>query len=283
MRILLAIHNAYTDSTSGAAHSMRILMKWLQEGGHEYRVWPRHVSTPDRRTTLTRTCQHSVCRSDVRRRPKAFVRSVKKPANMVVGRPAVDFVLDGVPVTTILTRALSGSPAERYEVEQFLFHLEDSLHRSRPDVLVTYGGHPLVQQTMARARGRGVRCVFSLRNTGYEDRKYFEHVDNVFTTSAYLSRLYREAIGLRSTGIDSPIDWEEVLAPEDMRRYVTFVNPLPSKGAMVFARLADMLGSARSGYPAARRAIGSQCRRTQFNSRTRFRQVPRRSWWRRPR
>ena len=27
MRILLAIHNAYADATSGAAHSMRVLMQ----------------------------------------------------------------------------------------------------------------------------------------------------------------------------------------------------------------------------------------------------------------
>jgi hypothetical protein len=30
MRMLLAIHNAYTDHTSGAALSMRILMQWLR-------------------------------------------------------------------------------------------------------------------------------------------------------------------------------------------------------------------------------------------------------------
>lgn len=38
MRILLAIHNAYTDHTSGAAHSMRIIMQWLAEAGHDVRV-----------------------------------------------------------------------------------------------------------------------------------------------------------------------------------------------------------------------------------------------------
>ena len=38
MRILLAIHNAYTDHTSGAAQSMRILMQWLAEAGHDVRV-----------------------------------------------------------------------------------------------------------------------------------------------------------------------------------------------------------------------------------------------------
>ena len=38
MRILLAIHNAYTDHTSGAAQSMRILMQWMANAGHDVRV-----------------------------------------------------------------------------------------------------------------------------------------------------------------------------------------------------------------------------------------------------
>jgi glycosyltransferase involved in cell wall biosynthesis len=224
-------------------------MKWLREGGHECRVLG--TARFDARPPDDFDAHLTELGVPLRRAPapKAFVRSVRKPANVVVGRPTVDFLLDDVPVTTLVTRAQRGSPAERYELEQFLFHLEDAFHQFRPDVLVTYGGHPLVQETMSRARRRGVRSVFALHNTGYEDRKYFEHVDSVLTCSAYLSGLYREALGLRSTGIDSPIDWEEVLAPEEMRRYVTLVNPLPQKGVMVFARLADMLGSARPDIP----------------------------------
>jgi glycosyltransferase involved in cell wall biosynthesis len=249
MRILLAIHNAYTDSTSGAAQSMRILTKWLCEGGHDCRVLGTgrfDARPPDDFDAHLAELGVPLHRASA---PKAFVRSVKKPANMVVGRSTVDFVLDGVPVTTLVTRAQRGSPAEHYESEQFLFHLDDYLHRFQPDVLLTYGGHPLVQETMRRARRGGARCVFSLRSTGYEDRRHFEYVDSVLTASVYLSRLYREAIGLNSTGIDSPIDWEEVVAPDEMRQYVTFVNPLPSKGVMLFARLADMLGSARPDIP----------------------------------
>ena len=249
MRILLAIHNAYSDSTSGAAHSMRILMKWLHEGGHDCRVLG--TARFDARPPDSFDAHLAELGVPLRRAPapKAFVRSVKKPANVVVGRPTIDFALDGVPVTTLVTRAQRGSPPEKYELEQFLFHLEDCFHQFTPDVLLTYGGHPIVQEAMSRARRRGIRCVFSLRNTGYDDRRYFEHVDSVLTTSEYLSRLYRDSIGLRSTGIDSPIDWDEVLAPEEMRRYVTFVNPLPAKGMMVVARLADMLGSARPDIP----------------------------------
>ena len=125
MRILLAIHNAYTDTTSGAAQSMRILMQWLAEGGHQCRVLGTarfDAKPPD-------SIEDHLAQLDVRlqRNPpsKAFVRSVNKPANMVVGRPTVDFVLDGVPVTMLMTRAEPGSTADRFESQQFLFLLDD--------------------------------------------------------------------------------------------------------------------------------------------------------------
>ena len=245
MRILLAIHNAYTDSTSGAAHSMRILMQWLQEGGHDCRVLATarfDAKPPD--DLAAHLAQLEV---PLDRRPpsKAFVRSVRKPPNMVVGRPTVHFRLDGVPVTMVLTRARPGTPADHLEVEQFLFTLDEMLQEFNPDLLVTYGGHHAVQQAMRRAKQHGATCVFSLRNFGYDDRRIFEHADHVFTTSPYVSEVYRKRIGLRSTGIESPIIWAEVEAPDEMRRFVTFVNPSLHKGSLIFARLADMLGSRR--------------------------------------
>jgi glycosyltransferase involved in cell wall biosynthesis len=149
----------------------------------------------------------------------------------------------------LLTRAPRESVAERFEAEQFLFLLDNVLRESKPDVLLTYGGHMVLQEAMRRARARGALCVFSLRNFGYEDRRYFQYVDQVFTTSPYVSDVYRQQIGLRSTGIESPIEWSEVEAPEDLRRFVTFVNPSPAKGSLLFARLADMLGAKRPDIP----------------------------------
>lgn len=249
MRILLAIHNAYTDATSGAAQSMRILMQWLSEGGHDCRVLATarfDAKPPD-------SIDDHLALLDVplQRNPpsKAFVRSVKKPANMVVGRPTIDFTIDNVPVTMLLTKAETGSPAERFEAQQLLFLLDNLLQQFAPDVLLTYGGHQVVQEAMRRARSCGATTVFSVRNRGYDDRRFFEHVDHAFTSSPFLSERYREAIGLRSTGIEPPIDWSDVEAPGGLRRFVTFVNPSPAKGAMLFARLADMLGSARPDIP----------------------------------
>ncbi len=249
MRILLAIHNAYSDSTSGAAHSMRIMMQWLAEGGHQCQV----LGTARFDGRPPDSIDNHLQGLDVtlRRHPpsKAFVRSVRKPANAAVGRPTVDFTLNDVPVTMLLTKAPQGSAAEQLEMEQFLFVYNELLHHLAPDVLVTYGGHPVIQETMRRAQQQRIVSVFSLRNRGYENRDYFRYADYVFTTSPYLSEIYRQKIGLRSTGLESPIDWAEVEAPPDLRKFVTFVNPSPGKGSLLFARLADMLGQSRPDIP----------------------------------
>jgi len=249
MRLLLAIHNAYTDHTSGAAQSMRILMQWLREAGHDVAVLcTARFDAKAPSNVLTHLSEHGL---DVRRTapPKAFARSSRRSQNLGPGRPTLDFTLRDVPVTMLWTNARANTPADRFEADQFLFTLDRQIADARPDALVTYGGHPVVFEAMRLARERGVRTVFTLRNYGYEDRRYFEHVDHVFTTSRYLSGVYRERIGLRSVGIDSPIDWSEVEAPEELRKFVTFVNPSFAKGAMVFARVADTLGSQRPDIP----------------------------------
>ena len=249
MRIVLAIHNAYTDHTSGAAQSMRILMQWLAQAGHDVRVLStaRFDARPPA-DLMRHLGEHGIAAQ--RTAPsKAFLRSVTRSANLGPGRPTLDFTLNGVTVRMVLTRAPQNTPADRFEGEQFLFLLDEMFAEARPDVLVTYGATPLVQEALRRARARGVLAVFTLRNYGYEDRRHYTHVDHVFTTSPYLSEVYRQRIGLKSVGIDSPIEWADVEAPTEMRQFVTFVNPTPSKGSLLFARLAEMLGSARPDIP----------------------------------
>lgn len=249
MRILLAIHNAYTDHTSGAAQSMRILMQWMAQAGHDVRVLgtARFDAKPPA-SIQQHLAEHGI---SPRRNPpsKAFLKSVKRIANLGPGRPTFDFTFKDVPVTMLATSGSPNSPAEYFERDQFLFLLDQTLVDFAPNLLIAYGNHPVVLESMRRARERDTLSVFTLRNYGYEDRNYYEHVDHVFTTSPYLTDVYRERIGLKSVGIDSPIEWADVEAPEEMRRFVTFVNPALHKGAMLFARLADMLGSARPDIP----------------------------------
>jgi len=102
---------------------------------------------------------------------------------------------------------------------------------------------------MARARKRGITTAFAVRGFGYYDTRYFANVDHAFTCSQFLTDVYRDKVALVSTPIEPPLDWSAVVAPSESRAFVTFVNPSLHKGVLLFARLADMLGSRRPDIP----------------------------------
>jgi hypothetical protein len=54
---------------------------------------------------------------------------------------------------------------------------------------------------------------------------------------------------ITSTPLEPPLDWSTVGAAAESRAFVTFVNPSRHKGLLLFARLADMLGSRRPDIP----------------------------------
>jgi glycosyltransferase involved in cell wall biosynthesis len=123
------------------------------------------------------------------------------------------------------------------------------LDELEPDQMIACNAHPMIFESMARARRRGVTTAYAVRGFGYYERKYFADVDHAFTCSRYLTDVYQREVGLISTPIEPPIDWASVVAPEEARAFVTFVNPAPHKGLLLFARLADMLGSRRPDIP----------------------------------
>ncbi len=242
MRILLAIHNAYTDSTSGAARSVRTIVEWLAAAGHDCRV----LATARFDGIAPDSIDEHLAELDV-----AIEPLLATPADSS-SRPAVQFELNNVPVTMLLTQHNRLDQPDREESRQYLTIFDDLVRRFEPELLFTYGGHSVVQESMRRARAGGITTLFTLRRTGYEDAFWFRHADHVLTASPYLSEHYRRAIGLASTGIEPPIDWSEVLAPDgspESREFVTFVNPSLQKGAAYFARLADVLGSRRPDIP----------------------------------
>jgi glycosyltransferase involved in cell wall biosynthesis len=249
MRFLFAAHNVYTDHTSGAALSMRVLMEWLAAAGHDCEA----LATARFGTVQPVDIDEHLAQLEVplTRAPAStrFTRSVQKPRNVVVGRPTVRFSLRGVEVTTLLTLHNDVHHPDPVELEQFLFLFDEAVRRFSPDVLLTHGQVPTPQELMRRARKRSVITVFCLHAYGYYDRSLYRHADHVLTTSAYLSEYYRTKIGLISTAIPSPMEWADILAPTEDRAYVTMVNPALHKGGALFARLAERLGIERPDIP----------------------------------
>jgi len=79
----------------------------------------------------------------------------------------IDLSVNGVRVTLMPT---ASSRAERSpdprESAIFLEMAEQVFDRFRPDVLLTYGGHPANLELMRRARQRGIAVVFHLHREG---------------------------------------------------------------------------------------------------------------------
>jgi hypothetical protein len=78
------------------------------------------------------------------------------------------------------------------------------LDRFRPDILLTYGGHPVGRTLMIKARAKGTAVVFHLHNFGYNDRRGFEDVDAIIFPSEYLRRLYKRRVGIDGVVISDP-------------------------------------------------------------------------------
>jgi glycosyltransferase involved in cell wall biosynthesis len=223
-------------------------MEWLVQAGHSCRI----LTTARFESPVTFTIEEHLRPYGVTLPPLAPAHRRSKRSRTrtrAADLPVAHYAVGGVPVTLLLTRHNDESRPDRGEATQWLALLEDLLNDFAPDQLIACNGHPMILEAMERARNRGVTTAFAVRGFGYYESRYFKDVDHAFTCSQYLTEVYREKVGLISTPIEPPIDWSSVVAPMDSRAFVTFVNPAPHKGLLLFARLADMLGSRRPDIP----------------------------------
>jgi glycosyl transferase family 1 len=248
VRFLLVNNHCISDPTAGVTQSLRTIMEWLADAGHAC-----HILTTARfesRVTFSiddHLREQGVAPSQLG--PPRGRSSASGKKRRVADRPVVRYTVRDVPVTLLLTRHNDESQPDRAEAAQFLALLEQVLNDFAPDQLIACNGHPMIFEAMSRARARGITTAFAVRGFGYYERRYFADVDHAFTCSQFLTDVYREKVGLISTPIEPPIHWSSVVAPSESRAFVTFVHPAPHKGLLLFARLADMLGSRRPDIP----------------------------------
>ena len=223
-------------------------MEWLADAGHACHI----LTTARFESRVTFSIDDHLREQGVAPSPLGPRRARSSPAGKkrrVADRPVVHYAVRDVPVTLLLTRHNDESRPDRAEAAQFLALLEQMLDDFAPDQLIACNGHPMIFEAMSRARARGTTTAFAVRGFGYYERRYFADVDHAFTCSQFLTDVYREKVGLISTPIEPPIHWSSVVAPSESRAFVTFVHPAPHKGLLLFARLADMLGSRRPDIP----------------------------------
>jgi glycosyltransferase involved in cell wall biosynthesis len=116
------------------------------------------------------------------------------------------------------------------------------LESFKPDIMFTYGGFPGDVRRHRRARLADCRIAFCVFNLAYMVPDFFDLIDAVLTPSEFLAKKYKDAIGMDSTPLPTPLDLEDVVAQERDPIFVTMVNPSIEKGLFFFARLAEELG-----------------------------------------
>ncbi len=248
MRFLLINNHCISDPTAGVTHSLRTIVEWLAEAGHDCRV----LTTARFESRVTFTIEQHLAAQNVDRSqlaPASAHGTGRSHGQRRANRPVVQYTVGRVPVTLLLTRHNDELRPDRQEAAQYLRLADWLLDEFRPDQLIACNGHAMILEAMAHARARGVTTAFAVRGFGYYDTRYFADVDHAFTCSQFLTDVYRDKVGLVSTPLEPPLEWASVVAPADARAFVTFVNPSPHKGLLLFARLADMLGAARPDIP----------------------------------
>jgi glycosyltransferase involved in cell wall biosynthesis len=239
-RLLFASTHCYVDPSSGAALATRELLELLSTRGWDCRALSCGVLDYQENTPLENVLE-------------AIERPISRSTASLSRGGAVevfDLELAGVRVTlmpTAFSRA-ERAPSQR-EGAIFLDLADQVLDRFRPQILLTYGGHPAGLELMRRAKARGIAVVFHLHNFGYGDRRGFADVTGVIFPSEYSRRHYRRTVGLDGPVIADPIRLDKVIAADREPKYATFINPQPEKGAAVFARIALELGRRRPDIP----------------------------------
>lgn len=243
-KLLFASWHRLIDPSSGAAVATRDLLELMAARGWECRAFCGPQLDFESGESISRLFAEQQIPCELRAAPPQMPPFVLHHFRQGDLRGTV-YVPESA---TSAPLAADGLPMEHETA--FLALLDRFLERERPDVLLTYGGRRISRRLMAAARARGVPVVFALHNFAYRDAGLFRDATAVLVPSQFTRDYYRRTLGLECTAIPSPINWSRVRCePDPGRQYVTFVNPQPAKGLLVFARIAVELDRLRPDIP----------------------------------
>ena len=229
-RILFLSESCLLDRNSGAAQSVREILRALAAAGWQARA-------------MTFNC----CDGEAEQ-PLAAQFPVLDPARSAGQVVDVD---DGPVRHRIRVLRSTRIQAMRpWDMREFHEAVTAELLESRPDLVFSYGSDYL-RPLLAQAQRLGARTVAYLANPHQteRDRAAYGLYDCAVSPTAAMAALCREKLGIEPAVVHNivppPFDGQRNLEPARIaaraQRFVTMINPQPNKGGLFFINIAAQM------------------------------------------
>lgn len=222
MKILFASLFSLIDPASGAAISVRTILRMLAERGHEVQALSAGCFDKGQFAAQEEMLRWSGFRPDAVRGTWSYRDGGVQHRVLPLGSHRVTEVAG--------PKGLALVPELKATLEDF-----------RPDVILSYGYADFEKALRAVAREAGLPLVLYLAHPGYRNPEAFDDAALVFTDSHATQELYRERMALDTTVIGKFIEPPKARPAEGRARHITFVNPAYNKGVTLFYRIAEMM------------------------------------------
>ena len=222
MRILFTSLSCLIDPASGAAISVRTILRLLSERGHDVMAFSAAGFDKGQKPSAEEMLRWSGFKLD------------RANDLWTLNDGGVVHLAHSVGVHSI--RRMNDDT-----VKEATARFRQILDDFRPDAVLTYGATDYESNVRKLLKEAGIASAFYLAHPGYKSHDAFENVDVVFTDSRATHDLYRERLQLETTVIGKFVMKPDASRPKGNMRHVTFINPSYSKGVTLFYRIAEML------------------------------------------
>lgn len=127
----------------------------------------------------------------------------------------------------------------RAEESLFLSRFLETLVEFPPDAVIHFGGSALEMAIRSICKRKNIPVILCVSNGGYLNYS-FPDIDLVITDSESQTRFYYTNGKGRLTATGTFIRPEMVVAPKRDPKYITFINPHPTKGVSIVLQMVRM-------------------------------------------
>lgn len=150
----------------------------------------------------------------------------------------VDYQEDGLIHRLLVTEQPRRRWMRSYEEQRWFDEYLKHLDHNRPDIVLFFDNSLITLLTAEEAQQRGIKVGVFLMHGNNSGQRWCRDVNRIFTDTRATAEMYRMKEGYDIVPLGTFVDPSAVLASVREPKYLLFINPIPSKGAVLVVQLA---------------------------------------------